>query len=261
MLKLDGYTLKWIAIAGMVLSHLTYAFWDAWPMSVILPLGALGGLTFPIMAFFLVEGYRHTSNIKRYVLRLVLFGVIATPFHIMVIGLPTLNIMFTLAVGLGTLALYDKMRRWVFWLVFLILIIPVSTMVLEFQFLGVTTILLYHIIRKERLKRIIPPVFMGIIGLLVGSAGWVHFAGLEAYGVALPEVDGGIFRNAHFMTDPDFMFVTILFSIVILFVPVLLMAYTGERGRRMHRYTFYVIYPLHLAILAGFAFVFNGGGM
>ena len=64
MKHLDAYKLKWIAIIGMVLSHMFYAWWDIMPFWLILVLSGLGGLTFPIMSFFVVEGFyvSHADN-------------------------------------------------------------------------------------------------------------------------------------------------------------------------------------------------------
>ena len=62
-----------------------------------------GGLTFPIMAFLLVEGYRHTSNVARYARRLLVFALVAqVPFGMFLS--PGLNVLFTLLVCLGLLA-------------------------------------------------------------------------------------------------------------------------------------------------------------
>ena len=72
--NLDAYKLKWIAIIGMILNHVAIALREVVPFGLQFPLYAVGGLTFPIMAFFVVEGYRHTSNLKRYMLRIFIFG-------------------------------------------------------------------------------------------------------------------------------------------------------------------------------------------
>jgi len=88
MLKLDAYKLKWIAIIGMFFNHMVVTWWDILPIWLAFPLYAAGGLTFPIMAYFVVEGYRHTSSLPKYILRILLVGVIALPFHILALAVP-----------------------------------------------------------------------------------------------------------------------------------------------------------------------------
>jgi len=58
----DAYTLKIIAIVGMVLQHTAIILADVIPYGLEIPMHLAGGLTFPIMAFFLIEGLKHTSN-------------------------------------------------------------------------------------------------------------------------------------------------------------------------------------------------------
>ncbi|MCL2837487.1 MAG: conjugal transfer protein TraX [Oscillospiraceae bacterium] len=244
--NLNACKLKWIAIIGMVLSHMTYAWWDIMPFWLSMVLNGLGGLTFAIMAYFVVEGYRHTSNLLKYIGRLLLFGLIAAPFHFLVIGFPSLNIMFTIALGLVVLLLYDKIKiKALFWVLYVIVIVPVS-LIFEMYFIGVTMILLFHIIKNENARRIVPPIFAGVCWL--GLAGLTLWS-LSMLGGAVDPAYGGLFRNAHLQMDFHFMMTLIPFGVVCALTSVLLKNYNGERGKRM-KWTFYVIYPLHFAVLA-----------
>ena len=77
---------------------------------------AVGRLAFPIFAFLLVEGYRHTSDIRKYFIRLFLFALISeVPFDLastgQVFDLQKQNIFFTLAAGLVVLYL-GKVAKW-----------------------------------------------------------------------------------------------------------------------------------------------------
>ena len=250
MKGLNAYQLKWIAIIGMVLSHVPYAFWDVIPTWYMMISAFVGGFTFAIMAYFVVEGYRHTSNLKKYLLRLFIFGVIATPFHILIIALPWLNIMFTIMLSLIVLVLYDKIKyRVVFWLLYIIVIVPVALLYFEFYFIGTTMVLLYHIIRNEKTRRVVSPIFAGVCWLLLAGLGILGISTAEAAGVVLQTGEPGMFRNEFFMTDITFMSMLIPFALGTFFVAFLLRCYNGERGKRM-KWTFYVIYPLHFAVMA-----------
>ena len=73
----SSFTLKVVAIVGMTFNHACYIFYPYLPAEALLLLFGFGGLTFPIMAFLLVEGYHHTSNIKRYAGRLLAFALVS----------------------------------------------------------------------------------------------------------------------------------------------------------------------------------------
>ena len=249
MKNLNAYKLKWIAIIGMVLSHMMYAWWEIMPFWLMLLLGGLGGLTFPIMSFFVVEGYKHTSSLPKYMLRLLIFAVIATPFHFLVIGWPLLNILFTIIWGLLILVLYDKIKiRALFWVLYVIVIVPISYMVFEYYFIGTNLILMFYIIKKENVRRILPPLVAGVTWLAIAALGLLQIAVMPADAM-MPE---SIFRNQHLLFNANFMLTIIPFALVSMFVAVLLKNYNGERGKRM-KWLFYAIYPIHFAVLAAIA--------
>jgi len=250
-LNLDAYKLKWIAIVGMVLSHMLYAWWDIFPFWLILTLAGLGGLTFPIMSFFVVEGYKHTSSFKKYILRLFIFGVIAAPFHFLVIAWPVLNIMFSIIWGLFILVLYDKIKiRALFWLLYVIIIVPVSFSFFEYYFIGTNLILMFYIIKNENVRRIAPPLFAG--------ATWLGITALSFWQIAAMPADAApvesVFRNKGLLLNPNFIASIIPFAIVTMFTAFLLKSYNGQRGKSM-KWLFYVIYPLHFIILAAIGWI------
>ena len=78
---MDAYKLKWIAVICMILNHMALAWYEILPAWLLFPLCAAGGVTFVIMAFFVVDGYKYTSNLKKYFLRLLVFGIIAQAFY------------------------------------------------------------------------------------------------------------------------------------------------------------------------------------
>lgn len=134
---MTAFTLKIIAVLSMLLDHLFKADllgqkqlmdWFGLSMqasyrafTVIEPLGRLA---FPIYAFFIAEGCRRTRSRKRYILRLLAFGVISEfPYDIATTPLAAgrawyaaftpfthLNVFFTLALGALGITLYDGLR-------------------------------------------------------------------------------------------------------------------------------------------------------
>ena len=254
MLKLDAYQLKWIAIIGMILNHMVFALWEVLPFWLMFPLYAAGGVTFPIMAYFVVEGYKHTSNLKRYFLRLFIFGLIAVPFHILVFrGGFGLNIMFTIMLSLLTLIMYDKIKsRVLFWILFVLLMVVSMIFMMDWYIIGPAVVLMYYIIKKESTRRILPGIIAG--------AFWFVLSGLTLFGLWFMQsaIDAGVEIEmvAAEIATPfftvEFLTVSMTFIIGCLLGALLIRGYNGERGKRM-KWIFYAFYPIHLAVLAAAA--------
>lgn len=249
MLKLNAYQLKWIAIIGMILSHMLIAWWDIIPVFLRFPMYISGGFTFPIMAYFVAEGYKHTSNLKKYILRILVVGLIAMPLHIIALSIPFgggfplfypwLNIMFSIATGLLILKMYDSVKtKAIFWLIYIIVIVPISLLTLEWYFIGVTMILMNHIIRNETARRVVPPVFAGVC----------------MSGIALMSADAGVMVSGlpegmeFFLIRPEFVALQTVFGLGCVLAGLLLLGYNGERGPKS-KWLFYIFYPVHFFLL------------
>ena len=258
----NAYTLKMVAIIGMLMQHTALVLGPLIPAPLHFPLQFGGGLTFPIMAFLLVEGYRHTSSVGRYLRRLFVFGLISQVPHMMAFsnevtegtGIFGINIMFTLFVGLLVLVMYDRMkRRGLFW--FLFVVISLSTLMFDWGIVGPSMVLLYHVVKSEKLRRTIPPaiacwysiMFAFGIGILIGLIGALDPESLYELGDA---ANGGLGMAESIAT--------FLFPIGMLASIPLIRGYNGERGRSM-KYLFYGFYPLHLLALALIAYFLGIG--
>jgi len=250
ILGLDAYKLKWIAIIGMILNHVIFALFEVLPVWSLFPLYAVGGLTFPIMGYFVVEGYRHTSNLKRYLLRLFIFGAVSIPFHILVFrGGFGMSILFTIILSILILVMYDKIKiRPLFWLIFVVLMVGTFIFVFDWFIIGPVVVLLYHVIGKESTRRIVPSVVAGASWLalsLISMAGMAAMQakhGAEAYMEGIPAA----------WTDMNVLIASTTFGIGCIGAAFLIKGFNGERGKRM-KWLFYAFYPLHLAALAAVA--------
>lgn len=109
----SGSTLKIIAMAAMLIDHIgaavlarmIYAAGDINVYDVYVVLRKIGRIAFPIFCFLLVEGFVHTSDKKKYALRLGAFALISEiPFDLAfqskVFGFDYQNVFFTLLLGL-----------------------------------------------------------------------------------------------------------------------------------------------------------------
>ena len=69
------YTLlKYIAIITMLIDHIGLRFASG---NLYFILRYIGRIAFPIFAFQIVEGYKHTSNLDKYKKRLFIFALIS----------------------------------------------------------------------------------------------------------------------------------------------------------------------------------------
>lgn len=231
----SAFALKVAAIAGMTACHVGVLARELLPWWAYCLCEALGGLTFPIMAFLVSEGYRHTSNCRRYACRLAVFAVLAqVPYGIFfeplelalgdqVVRLPfTGNALFTLLVGLGLVAGYDRMRnRPAFW-AFAALGVAGSVL-LDWGVLGPVMVLMGHVLDEGWRRRALPAV-LAVAALGLPALGSVLAGDLSALPEALYAFVGGTASAA------------------------LLLAYDGSRGRSL-KWFFYAYYPLHIAII------------
>lgn len=223
----SSFTLKIIAIVSMTMNHGANMFSDKLPFEALCILFGAGGLTFPIMAFLLVEGYRHTSSVKKYALRLAIFAVIAqVPYGLFLASMP--NVLFTLLVGLGILYAHDHVEnRGLFWLLFIVA--TLATIYFDWGLIGIVVIYLFKSLEGQRFRICIP---LGITSLAFG------LPAVSLLGANL--IDGGSLSAL-----PSVLYALIACPLAI----PLLAGYRGRRGVPM-KYFFYAYYPLHILVLA-----------
>ncbi|MEG0229588.1 MAG: TraX family protein, partial [Oscillospiraceae bacterium] len=135
---------------------------------IILLLFGIGNATMPIFAWFVAEGCHYTHNIKAYIGRLLLFGIISEiPFQLMIklinaeplsleIGLT--NIMFTLALGAISCCGYqfsqDKKQHILKWCVPLACAAIAYFLKTDYDAYGVLAVFVCYIFKDKKLKLI-----------------------------------------------------------------------------------------------------------
>lgn len=155
---LDSTALRLLAILFMVLDHLwaTVVPGNLW-------MTCLGRLAFPIFAFQLCEGYRHTSDFRRYSLRLLLFALLSEiPFNLFYAGSVIFpfhqNVMFTLLLGLLAIRQADRLHREegikkksLRGLTLLLIFAGSVVLFPDYGLMGVMTVLCFFVFRDHRL--------------------------------------------------------------------------------------------------------------
>ena len=217
-LRFDAFTLKLIAITAMAVDHIGAVIYPE-----ALWLRVVGRLAMPIIAFLLVEGYHHTRHLGRYLLRLLIFAVLAQPVYRLVFP-HGLNVLFDLLIGLCVIRAAEHLRSRC--LVAGLLLAVGATgfyVTLDWWHLGVWMVYVFHATRGRFGQTVL------VLALLL-LANAVFFAFVSV-------------RTG----EPSYQLTNFVNLGCMLALP-LLRRYTGQRGLD-YRYLFYAFYPTHLLIL------------
>ena len=212
---LNGTALKLIAMVSMVFDHVGDNFFpDQTWMRVI------GRIAMPIFAFCLAEGFCHTRDRKKYLLRMGIFALISEiPFDLVTAGrlLETghQNIMLTFFWAILGLICYEALREKLpggggkaLGAAVLLFFAGASLLLrLDYSLLAVGLIFLFYLLRDKALI-------------------WKNAAGMAFH---------ALLRN-----------VGIYWFGLLGFLPIFL--YNGEKGRGL-KWLFYVFYPGHLLLI------------
>jgi len=145
-LNQDTGLIKIVAVITMI-DHIGASFF---PQVIILRV--IGRIAFPIFAYCIVVGCLYTRDIRKYLLRLLVFAIISQPVYVLnVFGRFEywfyLNIMFTLLFGaFAVYSLMDFRRRW--WLL-LPCIAACVFLHLEYGTYGIILIVAFYMLREK----------------------------------------------------------------------------------------------------------------
>ena len=227
---LDSTALRLLAILFMVLDHLwaTVVPGNLW-------LTCLGRLAFPIFAFQLCEGYRHTSDYRRYRRRLLVFALLSEiPFNLFYAGSVIFpfhqNVLFTLLLGLLAIRQADRLRREegikkksLRCLALLLIFAGGVVLFPDYGLMGIMTVLCFFVFRDHRLFQL---AAMAVLNIFTFKGQTIP---ISLFGLAC-----------------DFP----IQGFALLALP-LIWLYNGEKGRggKGLRLFWYIFYPLHMLAL------------
>jgi len=108
---MTAFVLKIIAAAAMLLDHTCAAFPETFPIYF----RYIGRLAFPVFAYMIAQGCKHTGNIWKYMLRLGIFAIISEIPYDMALRSETsfisnTNIYYTLFIGTACIAFYEILK-------------------------------------------------------------------------------------------------------------------------------------------------------
>lgn len=230
---LTANLLRLIAVLLMLSDHIwaTYMSFGNW-------MTYIGRMAFPIFAFQIAEGYVHTSNFKKYALRLLIFALISeipfnlfyssrwfNPFH--------QNVLFTLLLGLLAIRAIDRVKQkrkfgsallCALWL--LLISVGATIGFVDYGFLGMITVVMFYVLRDFPFAWLAQLIAMVLINI-------VFFEG-QVFPVEL-------FGKTFEIPTQGFA--------VFALIPIWL--YSGRKGKssKIMQYSFYAFYPVHMLIL------------
>ena len=206
MKLLNNFTLKMIAILAMAIDHIGAVLFPQYDIFRI-----VGRIAFPIFAFTLVEGFMHTKDIKKYMLRLGVLALVSeVPFDLVFFGTPLefghQNVFFTMFLGIAMLYLFLKnVSIWRQFVVVFGMLLLAELLRTDYSSAGLFTIFMFYQWRGSNLLKLAGMAFVNLF----------YLGGLQVY--------------ACFAAIPIAM-------------------YNGERGPKC-KWFFYWFYPVHLLVI------------
>jgi hypothetical protein len=207
--------LKWIAIITMIIDHIGKII-----LNNPILLECIGRVAFPTFGFLLAHNYLFfTRNKEKYIFRIFLIGIFSQPIYQIATNTETLNIMFTLGLGLSFIylinILYLKINEKIglyFSYFLLSLIFIVLGFFVDYAFFGIFFIASIYLYLRNG-KNIY--IFLSVILLLLANSGDIN-------------------------TAP--------YALISLFV-IFSIKKTDLKIKRSNKWFFYFFYPVHLLIL------------
>lgn len=204
-------------------------------------LRCIGRLAFPIYAFMIVEGFKHTSNVKKYMLRMLAFAILSEiPFNLMVSGglyYPLhQNVLWTFLIGLICMYTINQTKKFKNQIIQIVLSLAITflgylagiILLTDYNGCGVLMILVFYFFGEKN-------IFHKLIQLIL-----MYYINVE------------MLSGLYFMFNVFGITINIYLQGLALFSLILIWLYNGEKGikSKSFQYFCYTFYPLHMLILA-----------
>ena len=211
---MSSFVLKLIAVTSMLIDHSGYLIFNGFSF-----MNYIGRLAFPIFAFLITEGYIHTSNLKKYFSRLLIFAIISQiPYMLLFNNDFTLNILFTLALGLLAITVYNKVKNKLLGILFVIFSSIIAELLhLDYGWFGIAIIFIFYIFKTKK-------IYMNMLFAFATFINYIYY----------------------FAKTLRIEYLLIILFCTLSLIPINL--YNGKKGKNI-KYFLYIFYPLHLIVL------------
>jgi hypothetical protein len=206
--------LKLVGVVSMIIDHIGYLFFPE-----VTFLRIIGRLAFPIFAGGIVSGYQHTSDLKKYAFRLLIFGFVSQFPYQLVFNVSFLNVIFSFLVGLLLIYFFDKKN----YIPFAVLALIALKIPIEYEWLGPATIFIFFFLKDK--KQILFAYFV-LICIFV------------------------VLKNQTTFLIYFYSF----FGVLLVLYPKVLQTF---KVPKLPRYFFYIFYPTHLLLFFLIKLVIN----
>ena len=221
------HKIKYLAVLSMILDHMASVLFAPDAIGYII-LKLIGRIAAPAMCFALAQGFIHTSDRKKYFLRLIIFaGISQIPYSYYMSGtiwFPSGNMLFTLACSFLLLEVVEYHKcLGILSKPIVISILYISTFTDWFIFGPLFTLSFY----LNKGNKDLQALYHACISFL--SLGYSAYVCMQQ----------GLPRYSHVCQVG-----------VILFVPIIYL-YNGKPGNKstFNKWFFYLFYPLHLLVI------------
>ncbi len=215
---MNNSQLKIVAIITMLIDHIGAILY---PDLIVLRM--IGRISFPIFAFLIVEGYIHTKDFKKYLLRIFIVALITEipydfAFEGKLFDINAQNVLFTFTLSLLLLHIMNSDKKSVIKSLSITGILIVSYVFrVDYSFYGILMVIAFYTNREnDKIKYIL----LISINMLIVSQNIYYFG---------------------------FSMMNITQMFAVLSIPFI-MRYNGKKGVNL-KYVFYMFYPVHLLIL------------
>ncbi|MDO7905925.1 TraX family protein [Paenibacillus sp. JX-17] len=180
--------MHWLAMITMLLDHVGLVFFPqelSWRI--------VGRIAFPIYAYLLYLGYRHTRSPSGYMRRLLWIAVISQVPYTAGLGIYAPNVVFTLLFSLLVLYALPKLKHWSAQMIFVLISgLIMEWLRMDYGMYGLLLVLIYRYLPGYTL-------IAGHLGLNVLYAGTVgswlqHFSLLSTVLIACFQQTPSVFR-------------------------------------------------------------------
>ena len=224
---LDRNTIKYIVVIAMFMDHIGSCFSGHMPVLGEDILHLFGRIVAPVMAFFIAEGFLHTSDLTRYRRRVGLFALLSwlpciflflgfeavkeNPFLLIAQSVLASFYLALVALGAWYSDKFNKITK-----ILIVVGLCLLSLVTDMAITGILAPLFHCVFREDRVKRYITVSlsYVAIVVPMLMTKGWS--------------------------------------TVGLLFAPLLLIfCYNGQAGKKsaFHKWFFYIIFPVHLIIL------------